>query len=531
VGEPEALRFLFGSSFQQTLKPFFAMYLDERFAVGCLPDNSVEEAVEAYVRINRSGVRVQPEERALAVLTRWYPGILGELAEFMRRRDGVATSADPRALLTHQADRTFGFSLWIRSVVRFAVLRMLPRTALRWLSADSIERWTISDWLSKHRNDTEGVIRDAAQRASTALLIVDRLLSSELFLDHRMARPDTRSMLPLLELLSRLSSEDLEGLLKEPDEDLQLCLARVLQWTMLHPYLDQSELETLCVEIHGRPRDEVHRTESLVPLVIRYLQEFHRLWKARVAKGQGAGAYERPSWDDLIGDLTAWAGERFGKLLEESRSLQHPAVGWLYAIERRAGATEFDWHEQVTGCKAPWNGLPKLPIDATVYPLQANPASGQMPAEAPATQLEELLPEKQHIVPFVDAHKIVRRGGNRNVASPANQVGNLTWLSARQNGMENGFWERWMIMGDPEQDRNLTARGFGFSLDGQTAAESYRKLFEGRGSVKDLHTLLEEFERFCAIRREWMNKEMARWLDDRSKDAVLAVVTRDVVAV
>ncbi len=520
----DPLRALFQRPFLDALKPVFSMYVEEQFAVGFLPDTEVEDAIEAYVRINRSGVRVQAEERAFAMLTRWYPPLIEELGRFMLSRDRGAALDDPRELLIHHADRTFGFSLWMRTVVRFAVLRILPKTALHWLSADAIERWTTTDWLARSTDKAVETIRDAAERASSSLLVIDRLLSHYLFLDHRMARPDTRSVLPLLEVLSRVNPAELNGLLEGRDTRVELCLARILQWTMLHPYLGQGELERLCTEIHRNPEQDVYQTERLVPMLARYLRRLHEMWGADIRKQRHEEAVpgEAVPWALIVEDLTGWSKEQFSKLVEDSRSLQHAAVGWLYAIEHRGGATEFDWFVQVQGSTASWNGLAKLPPDPAAYPLQAMISVER----ADDTGTIQFAPERQHIVPFKDARKIANKGGSRTTASPANQVGNLTWLSSRQNATDNGFWERWMVIGDSREDGpNLRARGFEFSLDDvTTATDVYRRLFQQRASGNHLPALSGDFERFCRIRREWMKQQLNEWLEDDSQRAVLDIV-------
>ena len=67
---------------------------------------------------------------------------------------------------------------------------------------------------------------------------------------------------------------------------------------------------------------------------------------------------------------------------------------------------------------------------------------------------QELYPEKQHIVPFTFARGIVGKGGTRATASPANAIGNLTWLSHRQNGLE-ALADRWTVMDRERDGENL----------------------------------------------------------------------------
>ena len=50
--------------------------------------------------------------------------------------------------------------------------------------------------------------------------------------------------------------------------------------------------------------------------------------------------------------LTELAVDVFEGDVREARSLQHTAVGWLYAIERRGNAREFLWQAQIAGFEA-----------------------------------------------------------------------------------------------------------------------------------------------------------------------------------
>ena len=136
--------------------------------------------------------------------------------------------------------------------------------------------------------------------------------------------------------------------------------------------------------------------------------------------------------------LTELAVDAFEGDVREARSLQHAAVGWLYAIERRGKAREFLWQAQIDG------------YQATGGKVGLSSHSARRRCEAPLRRADgkdaqELYPEKQHIVPFTFARRIVGKGGTRATASPANAIGNLTWLSHRQNGLD-ALADRWTVM-------------------------------------------------------------------------------------
>jgi hypothetical protein len=79
------LRQLFEPKWRNVFQGFRAMLAAQRLGVGWLPSGSVSDAINTYVRINRAGIRVQPEKRALAILTRARPELLSSLADYMHR--------------------------------------------------------------------------------------------------------------------------------------------------------------------------------------------------------------------------------------------------------------------------------------------------------------------------------------------------------------------------------------------------------------------------------------------------------------
>jgi hypothetical protein len=186
------------------------MLTGDRFAVGWLPPGDVSAAIDAYVRINRAGIRVQPEERALALMSRARPELLDDLADFAGKRDGGDAIEDQRALLSHESDRQMGFSVWMTVVTRYTTLALLGDYARHWLGLSAIDKDTFGYRLDRvGPNETAAgkkmwarpgyatpgeVIRECAERATSTLLLFDAVLSQNLYLDHRMARPSTAAI-------------------------------------------------------------------------------------------------------------------------------------------------------------------------------------------------------------------------------------------------------------------------------------------------------------------------------------------------
>lgn len=543
----EALQGLFDPKWAPMLQRFVAMWTGERFAVGRLPESDVSAAIDAYVRINRAGVRVRVEERALALLSRARPELTQDLRTYHERRGDPPRDHAPRELLGHTAGRLLGFSVWMATVTRFTALAVQGSAARRWLecaAADKpdfayrLDRVGMVDKSGKNVQFSWGtyaspaaVVEASVQRATEALLLVSNVLSKELYFDHRMALPSTRPLIPLLELLYFVPTAELKRL--SNDDALRAALGRMLQWTLLGPYLNQAQLEELVLRIHGAEADELaskavevpcwpERGEALDARLRDKLAVWQRylttVWRSDKGDGRAKASDEAGPLAELPAHaaLDRLSVERFRVEIAGARSLQHTAVGWLYAIERRGGARELSWAAQAKGdAEAPgkW-GVPHRDSWA------AEPLRG--------THEAELYPEKQHIVPFSHARALFSRTGTRATASDANGIGNLTWLSRRQNTLD-ALGARWSVF-DPELDaENLAARGILAPAAPDALAPTALALYERlrdialAGAFKDQPEHAKAlFAQLCAARRAWMVEQMQAWLAAPLSPATLA---------
>lgn len=544
----ESLTGLFAQKWRAVFGRFANMLDGNRFAVGWLPPGDVSAAIDAYVRINRAGIRVRPEERALALLSRAHPRLLDDLAGFVRLRDGDGPAPDQRALLTHESDRQLGFAVWMTSVTRYATLALLGTLGHRWLGTSAMDKDTfgyrldrvgpnetpagVRTWARPDYGTPGELIQECSARATRALVLVDSVLSVELLLDHRMARPSTRALTPLIDLFYRLPESALAELYH--DRAFRTAAARLLHWTLLAPYLDQAELERLIADGHGivdGPEVDggspvrvwgpgsVERKQQLRGAFGRYQSSLRDLWYRKysgIAARQDRGPADVEDLS-LAAALTRLAADTFTVSVGQARSLQDTAVGWLYALERRGNAREFLWQAQIDGFDATAGkvGLPKPP----------GPPRCEAALRSPEGEdAQELYPEKQHIVPFSLARQIVGKGGTRATASLANAIGNLTWLSRRQNGLD-ALADRWTVMDREGDGENLAARGMLAQASGvadpQTALAIYEEL---RGMVLD-ETWNQErskaeslFRSLCESRMDWMIEQMRGWLNEPLSD-------------
>ncbi len=170
---------------------------------------------------------------------------------------------------------------------------------------------------------------------------------------------------------------------------------------------------------------------------------------------------------------------------------------------------------------------------AAIFLTVAADGPRQQPLAKPANPVAEelrrwrdedrpsLYPEKQHLVPFAMARQIVDKGGTRATSSPSNAIGNLSWLSHRQNGL-GALADRWAVLDERRDRDNLEARGIlaQAEFDGRqsTVLEIYTELrdlvlLEGEAWKSKRDRAFRLFDAFCEGRAGWMVERMQRWLE------------------
>lgn len=302
------------------------------------------------------------------------------------------------------------------------------------------------------------------------------------------------------------------------DSAFRAAVARLLHWTLLIPYIDQPDLEQLIVKVHGTSGDSARVGswnggvgsigEELRQAFGRYQRELLDLWR----RGQDSSTSPHEQ-ESVQLQLARLASHAFQSEVEKARSLQHPAVGWLYALERRNEAREFSWKAQAEAFSASGGKVGAQQKELTEEALRR-------------ADENDLYPEKQHIVPFSIARQIVDKGGTRATASRANDIGNLTWLSHRQNGLE-ALCDRWTAMDRAQDTNNLAARGMFARADFEGTDSEVLGLYETlqnmalnknpwNGKADEL------FAALCKGRRDWMVEQMRAWLEEPLSAEALA---------
>lgn len=467
------------------------------FAVGLLPEGcSFDDAISAYVRINRAGVRVKAEERAFADLVRRIPDVSKELrrysdvrAERMWGGAGATSSSHDRRWLAHASERSFGFALWMKAVVRNLTIGLVPGSAMKpaWHGTETIERWTMQDKLGNPKPAERERMMAAPSRASAILLVLDQVLSQELGLDNPMALPDTRCLLPMIDLLAR--HEDLLDGDATWQRERDFLVGHLLLWLMIHPYFTQADLTDLMTA--AALPDSAAAIESM-------LRAVHAIYAADAKRK----AEVNQSVEAIVAELVDLVGDRFELQCAQARTLRDRAVGLLYGLERRmrdargeAVASEFAWSQL---------GKAGSRVELPLRARWAIPPEGLAP--------EELALERQHIVPFSLAGQLVtKKPATRNVASDVNSVANLTWLTKRQNTFDGGFGADMVDLAVEPHER-LAARG----LSG-AAKDAYGQIHQSwiaanESGWRSTEAEQAAFVEFRKVREEWIVRGMRAWL-------------------
>ena len=159
---------LFAPKWMAVFKRFTGMLEGNRFAVGWLPSRDVSAAIDAYVRINRAGIRVHAEERALALLPAHARRLLDDFAHFVSLRDTEEPVADRRSLLVRESERQMGFAVWMTAVTRYSTLALLGTLGCRWLETSAIDKNTYGYRLDRVGPDETAAGKKTWARANYA---------------------------------------------------------------------------------------------------------------------------------------------------------------------------------------------------------------------------------------------------------------------------------------------------------------------------------------------------------------------------
>jgi hypothetical protein len=419
---------------------------------------ALDEVVHLYNRINSAGVQAESEERVFATLVRIEPHTsdwLAELFEAVHGDTGAPSAADAglRDLVLRRAqERSFGFRLFLRALVHAASYHLNLSLGSSAFSFDALASSEVLRRLRRLDESGASVASALQNRASRAVLALARILREDFGCDGFQFLPETASLVLPMEIL--VAYEDADA------------TRPLLRWLVLALMLNE-----------------------------RKQPELMKLVRAIRSAPDLAACREVLLGDDRLRTTAKSLSDR----LASSNAIQDRFVLLLYWLVRRNGARDLSY-QNATGTPSA-----RCAVDLRSW-------RGSEPLVSMNMHGEAGVPQKQHIVPFVLLDRIlgdVKRSGS----SPANNIGNFTYISPALNHYDGGLGAepmRWEV----ESTDNLRAH---LLLDAGVDAGSnpLRDLFgvaidEKASPLAKAHA----FDDFCANRRSLIAKGLHGWMEE-----------------
>lgn len=431
---------------------FDVQILKETEKVYRLPD-----VVSIYNRINSGGRRVESEEVAFSTLVSLSPGTgewLREVFEKIHPPGDQLGAAEPSRddVLRRRKEKAFGFKLILRTFIQVCSYHFGYSLGSNSISFDVVDSPTFRGDLVRAA-ELATHLRD---RTSDVLSFIRKVLKEQLRCDDLQMLPETTALLPVFQLLIRFP-----GLLtlRNGAEITAFLILRLL----LLPRLSQS------------------RALKLVEVVNRC----HTAAECVRALSRATG--EEVSPQELRRDLA------------NSNSLQDRYILLLYWLTRKNEALDMTY--------------------AQLKPerRQAMLAKYGKKYETPVLIEESVGPEKQHLVPYTELRKLLGiRSRGRVSRHPANNIGNITFLSHAMNDFKTGLGGDVVDL-SLEPVSNLKGH-FLLNPNGQPLTD----LFAAAGTdTRGRSRQRRAFEKFTKARRELIAAGFEAWVTSLEKDAAV----------
>lgn len=400
-----------------------------------LADQNLDSVVGAFNRINSAGKRVESEERAFASLVSVNGRTEQKLREFFRRTKG-------REPGTAEAEAELERDDLIRrekeSRFGFKLFMRVFALAFTYHSRKSAG----SQSLSFDSLDV-GSLREARQHLDEildstveVLSAVTRILRNRLYCDDFRMLPETSSLWPVFQLLIRFPTLATTSESQVAAVILRLMLVNVRRGQLLRLVKEVAEAVDSQEAMAAFDSDELG----------------HPVVANEIAEG-----------------------------VERAQSLTNRYALMMYWLLRRRGAKDFSY-------------------DINLTPEKTAELRKKYKAKTEPEIAECVRPEKQHVVPYSTLKDIFgdRLSGPRLGRHEAHNVGNLTYISQLENGLE-GLGSRPLKLRE-EGRSNLDAH----FLDGDEILEAFETACKERATP-------EHFEEFCKLRRDRIRQAFVEW--------------------
>jgi hypothetical protein len=419
--------------------------------------NHLPDVVDIYNRINSAGKRVEAEERAFATLVSVHSGAsnwLGKLFESVHGMPSqglqdVMEGLERDEMLRRRKERNFGFKLFIRAFVQVCAYHFGYSVGSNSFSFEVIN----GDGLQRKLKEDPKVTANLFEETHRVVCHVKQLLSERMNCDDLQMLPETSSLLPIFQLLIQYPQLMLSG----AEQYGPILQSLVLRLLLSSPGSQEQVLSLVRAVDNSKTADECVRELDTSILTAAQLRR------------------ELP------------------KILKSSDSLQDRYVLLLYWLLRNNGARDLSYGNLSDDKRQKMRKRYGSAYDTEV-PLAA-----------------DCMPEKQHLVPYSQLEKIygiVRRG--RLSRHPANNIGNITYISRALNHFETGLGSQAVDLSlealqAPENARNH------FLFD-QEVQQAYKKTLD-KMARKDLQAAQVAFVKFCLLRQQQIARAFCDWVE------------------
>lgn len=360
-------------------------------------DKSLAEVIRLYNRINSGGKRVEEEEMAFATLVSIDQNTQKRIADIFaaihnpENEAGKSNGLLRDAALKRIKERNFGFKLFMRTFIQTCIYHFGSSPGSSGFSFTIMES---EPFLNRLREQKEK-INELWKITQDVIEYVRKVLREPLKCDSLQFLPETSSLLPVFQALIKYYPKDSKQ------------TTGLIEWLESPVY--KKKIAAICLQLLLF----VRTGREIMEMVRKINNSTHTL--------SDALQYLKTS--------TEINPDKLLSSLENADSLQDRMILLLYWLLRNRGANDFSYEKNNIKAKKFFTGKKDIPIDELVKP------------------------EKQHIVPYSKLKKILNIEERTRISShPANNIGNITYISHDLNSTDRGIGENALNLEDEPSD-------------------------------------------------------------------------------
>lgn len=456
LNEQEKSVFLieFFKKLQSTLKNI----LSREFPVHILTTENMSDIIHTYIRINSGGRAVQQEEKTIARLVQLCPENTGKGGTFSFIRDlfnEIHPDEGSDNINDHfkrAKENQFGFRLFVRVFVMAANYHTGSAIGSQSMSFSAIEGNEQLEVAS------ENEIAKIWAVVKEVTLAVKELLENELHFDTLAFLPDSRSLWPIFMILIKHPNFIENNKIKEE-------FRKHFAYILLILLLGAGDSEKTIVGLMKNIREFSGDGNSLLAnFIVSDINADDNKYSVKL----------KEAWKRITSNCTK---NNLMSNLALANAMNNRYILLLYALERHRGCEDFYG-----------KALPEK--------LQGKFSSGRRISV-------DLIPEKQHIVPYSALHSNnddaeLYKGRLSN--DPANNIGNLTYISRDLNHYETGLGAEWLIINQENAGHIIST----------AAVERFNEI----PRTAELSVNNECYQNWTARRREDIADAFCCWLEE-----------------